>query len=100
MYRGLDFTCKALSQNLAQQTEELSDSFKNAYGETLKKHHSFLIKPVFATALSACPYRKTFYEKLGADQDKVQAELRPYLAALEKQVGILKGFQERKEAKW
>ena len=59
-----------------------------------------LVKPLFSAAMSACPYRTAFYEKLGADQDKVQAELRPYLAALEKIVGILKGFQERKEAKW
>ncbi|RYP04897.1 hypothetical protein DL764_004167 [Monosporascus ibericus] len=100
LVRGLDFTCIALSQNVAKPTEELADSFRNAYGATLKPHHSFLVKPVFSAALSACPYRKTFYEKLGSDEAKVQSELRVYLAALEKVVGILKGFQDRKEAKW
>ncbi|KAI0380367.1 het-c [Hypomontagnella monticulosa] len=100
LVRGLDFTCIALSQNLAQEAEELSASFRNAYGSTLKPHHSFLIKPVFSAAMGACPYRKDFYPKLGDDQAKVAAELRAYLAALEKIVGILKGFQERKEAKW
>ncbi|RYP73696.1 hypothetical protein DL769_004167 [Monosporascus sp. CRB-8-3] len=100
LVRGLDFTCIALSQNVAKPSEELADSFKNAYGATLKPHHSFLVKPVFSAALSACPYRKTFYEKLGSDEAKVQSELRVYLAALEKVVGILKGFQDRKEAKW
>lgn len=78
----------------------MSESFRNAYGNTLKPHHSFMIKPVFSAAMSACPYRKDFYAKLGADHDKVVAELRPYLAALDKIVAILKGFQERKEAKW
>ncbi|KAI1383697.1 het-c [Hypoxylon trugodes] len=98
--RGLDFTCIALSQNVAQEAEELSTSFRNAYGSTLKPHHGILIKPVFSAAMSACPYRKDFYPKLGEDQAKVAAELRVYLAALEKIVAILKGFQERKEAKW
>ena len=50
--------------------------------------------------MSACPYRKDFYPKLGEDQAAVAAELRAYLAALENIVGILKGFQSRKEAKW
>ena len=50
--------------------------------------------------MGAVPYRKDFYVKLGTDQAKVTEELRVYLAALEKIVGILKGFQERKEAKW
>ncbi|KAI1403606.1 het-c [Hypoxylon fuscum] len=98
--RGLDFTCIALSQNLAQDSEELSTSFRNAYGSTLKPHHGILIKPVFSAAMSACPYRKDFYPKLGDDHAKVTSELRVYLAALEKIVGILKGFQSRKEAKW
>ncbi|KAI1075763.1 het-c [Whalleya microplaca] len=100
LVRGLDFTCIALSQNLAQDAEELSTSFRNAYGNTLKPHHSMLVKPVFSAAMSACPYRKDFYPKLGDDHAKVTAELRVYLAALEKIVAIVKGFQERKEAKW
>lgn len=50
--------------------------------------------------MSACPYRKDFYAKLGSDQDKVASQLRVYLAALEKIVGILKEFLARKESKW
>ncbi|KAH0532274.1 hypothetical protein TsFJ059_000989 [Trichoderma semiorbis] len=100
LVRGLEFTCLALSANVANPSEELADSFRNAYGSTLKPHHSFLIKPVFSAAMSACPYRNDFYTKLGADQDKVSTDLRVYLAALDKIVGILKGFVESKEAKW
>lgn len=96
----MDFTCIALTKNAASETEELSESFRNAYGATLKPHHSFLIKPVFSAAMSACPYRKVFYEKLGSDPAKVQAELRPYLKSLADIVAILKGFLDRKEAKW
>ncbi|KAK4454235.1 Pleckstrin y domain-containing family A member 8 [Podospora aff. communis PSN243] len=100
LVRGLEFTCIALSQNVAKPTEELSDSFRGAYGQTLKPHHSFLVKPVFSAAMGACPYRKDFYIKLGSDEAKVQQELKEYLAALEKIVGVLKEFLASKEAKW
>lgn len=100
MRSALDFTCIALSQNLANTSDELSVSFRAAYQNTLKPHHSFIIKPIFSAAMSACPYRNVFYEKLGADQTKVLEEMRIWLAALETQVAILKGFQDRKEAKW
>jgi len=97
---GLEFTLLAIHQNLSSPSDELSTSFRNAYSTTLKPHHSFLVKPVFSAAMSAVPYRKDFYPKLGDDKDKVDKELREWLAALEKIVGILKGFLERKEAKW
>lgn len=97
---GLDFTCIALSQNIQITSEELSTSFRNAYGSTLKPHHSFMVKPIFSAAMSACPYRKDFYVKLGEDAEKVAAELRVWLAALEKLIAVLKGFLDRKEAKW
>ncbi|KAI2472481.1 het-c [Annulohypoxylon bovei var. microspora] len=100
LVRGLEFTCIALSKNVDQEAEELSASFRNAYGSTLKPHHGILIKPVFSAAMSACPYRKDFYPKLGDDHASVVAELRAYLAALDNIVSILKEFQSRKEAKW
>lgn len=59
-----------------------------------------MIKPIFSAAMSATPYRKDFYSKLGDDPAKVSAELKVWLAALQNQVAILKAFQERKEAKW
>ena len=59
-----------------------------------------MVKPIFSAAMSATPYRADFYSKLGPDQAQVQSQLRIWLGALEKQVGILKGFLDRKEAKW
>ena len=50
--------------------------------------------------MSACPYRKDFYSKLGSDPAKVSSELRVYLQGLDKVVGILKGFVTSKDAKW
>lgn len=98
--RGLDFTAQALRDNLSNPKSELADSFRSAYGNTLKPHHSFLVKPLFSAAMSATPYRATFYAKLGDDKERVDKELDAWLAALEKVVGILKEFLARKEAKW
>lgn len=99
-HRALDFTAQGLRANLSNPSVELSDSFRTAYGNTLKPHHSFIIKPIFSAAMSATPYRKTFYANLGDDQERVNKELDAWLASLEKIVSILKEFQGRKEAKW
>ncbi|KAI9833926.1 MAG: hypothetical protein M1819_003435 [Sarea resinae] len=100
LVRGLDFTALALRQNVASSSEELSVSFRSAYTSTLKPHHSFMVKPIFSAAMSATPYRRDFYAKLGADLPTVESALRLWLAALETQVAVLKGFLDRKEAKW
>ncbi|KAI9807422.1 MAG: hypothetical protein M1833_000167 [Piccolia ochrophora] len=98
--RGLDFTAAALRHNISTPTDELSTSFRAAYTNTLKPHHSFLVKPIFSAAMSATPYRKDFFEKLGEDQDKVLHELTAWLEALEERVKVLKEFMARKEAQW
>ncbi|KAH7344372.1 glycolipid transfer protein domain-containing protein [Pyrenochaeta sp. MPI-SDFR-AT-0127] len=98
--RGLDFTAQALRHNLTNPAKELADSFRDAYGNTLKPHHSFVVKPLFSAAMSATPYRKDFYKKLGDDEAKVHTELDKWLASLEKVVSVLNEFLARKEAKW
>ncbi|KAL8904789.1 MAG: hypothetical protein Q9171_006920 [Xanthocarpia ochracea] len=99
LVRGLDFTSQALRHTLQNPDAELSTSFRTAYTGTLKPHHSFLVKPVFSAAMSATPYKKDFYAKMG-EEEKAKVELGKWLDALEEQVKILKEFQERKEAKW
>lgn len=100
LVRGLDFTAQALRNNISEPTTELSDSFRNAYGCTLKPYHSFIVKPIFSAAMSATPYRKDFYAKLVEDPVQCSAALEQWVEALEKRVAILKEFQARDEAKW
>lgn len=50
--------------------------------------------------MSATPYRKDFYAKLGEDSTKVQSSLEQEVQALEQRVAILKEFLGRKEAQW
>ena len=89
-----------MRHNADNPKEELSTSFRHAYGNTLKPHHSFMVKPIFSAAMSATPYRKDFYAKLGDDQGKVNSTANVWLGALEGQVGTLKEFLGRKECKW
>ena len=98
--RGLDFTAQGLRHNVNNPSEELSVSFREAYGNTLKPHHSFLIKPVFSAAMSATPYRKDFYGKLAEDPAEGQQSLEKWLSALESRVKILKDFMASKQAQW
>ena len=59
-----------------------------------------MVKPIFSAAMSATPYRKDFYAKLGEDEGKVNEAAGKWLEALERQVSILKQFQTKKEVKW
>jgi hypothetical protein len=77
----------------------LTNSFSASYDATLKKHHNMLVKGVFSVAMKACPYREDFYKKLGEDQEKVLAQLREWLEALEKIVAILNAFLAAKNIK-
>ncbi|KAJ1917301.1 hypothetical protein IWQ60_001791 [Tieghemiomyces parasiticus] len=90
--RGLEFTAKALRRNLNDAKEELAVSFTEAYGQTLRAFHSMFVRPVFALAMKACPYRKDFYANLGDDQAQVQVLLGEWLAGLEKIIDNLNAF--------
>ncbi|CAO3670934.1 unnamed protein product [Umbelopsis vinacea] len=81
--RGLDFTAKALRRSLTDPKEELNVSFTKSYEVTLKKFHSFVIRPVFTLAMKACPYRKDFMEKLGGDNETTKQQMESWLSALE-----------------
>ena len=53
-----------------------------------------MVRPMFALAMKACPYRDTFYKKLGDDQELVKKELEAWLEGLEKCVAILNKHDE------
>ncbi|KAI9261680.1 glycolipid transfer protein domain-containing protein [Phascolomyces articulosus] len=87
--RGLDFTAQALRRSIDNPTEELNVSFTKSYENTLKKHHSFVVRPVFGLAMKACPYRKDFYEKIGVLTDIAIETMKTWLAALENIINII-----------
>ena len=90
---GLQFTAQALRRSV-DSDEELSVSFTKAYEVTLRAHHSFVVRPIFAVAMKACPYRKDFYAKLGEPREQVDQNLRAWLEALEKIVREMQQFYE------
>ncbi|KAG0682613.1 hypothetical protein C6P40_000287 [Pichia californica] len=92
--RGLQFTAVAMRKCIDNQTWELSKCFESAYGETLTKYHSMLVRPVFKLAMKACPYRKDFFEKLGNDLTKVNEQLLAWVSSLESVVEEIMKFFE------
>jgi hypothetical protein len=98
----------ALKRSQVDSTEELDVSFNKSYENTLRQHHSFVVRPIFAVrsiallitpltsgnkvAMKACPYRKDFYAKLGSDHARVAEQFKKWTEALEKQVNILNKF--------
>ncbi|KAI9763126.1 MAG: hypothetical protein M1840_000891 [Geoglossum simile] len=83
LVRGLNFTANALRLNIANDTEELSASFRKAYTGTLKPHHNIVVRTLFNVAMSATPSRLDFYDKLGGDHENVKAKMEAWLSALE-----------------
>ncbi|RGB21618.1 glycolipid transfer protein domain-containing protein [Rhizophagus diaphanus] len=90
--RGLEFTSVALRRSINDENEELTVSFTEAYGVTLRPFHSMFVRPIFGVAMKACPYRKEFFEKLGEDQEKVKQQYEEWLLAFEKVVKRLNNF--------
>jgi hypothetical protein len=52
LLRGHQFTMIALQLNQADSAQELNVSFSKAYEGTLKKHHNFIVKGIFAVSSS------------------------------------------------
>lgn len=90
--RGLQFTSQAMRETVDNPSKELAVTFTDAYSKTLSQYHGMLVKPIFKLAMKACPYRKDFFEKLGADQTKVAEQLKTWLKALEDIVQIILDF--------
>ncbi|CUM50044.1 uncharacterized protein AC631_00895 [Debaryomyces fabryi] len=90
--RGLQFTSQAMRETIDNPSKELTVTFTDAYSKTLSQYHGMLVKPIFKLAMKACPYRKAFFEKLGADQTKVEEQLKAWLKALEDIVKIILDF--------
>jgi len=97
LLRGLKFTCIGLQRSTKDQSEELSVSFTKAYEETLKKHHSIIVRPIFSVAMRACPYRADFYAKLTgtAPLDETKKDLGEWLVALDSIVKRVDTYYEK-----
>lgn len=50
LLRGLSFTCKSLQNLQANKEEELTTAFSSGYDSSLKKHHNFVVKGLFAVS--------------------------------------------------
>lgn len=109
LIRGLSFTCKAIQQTQADSAKQLSAAFNESYANTLKPHHSFIVRPIFSAAMSACPKREVLYDGLrkkeehdegeDATQEELDTMLNAWLDALAKIVARIEAFFEENNYK-
>lgn len=89
---------QAIWHSKSNPDSEPATSFKDAYGRTLKVHHSFSVKNQYSSAMSALPTREVIRAKMGPDS--AQQRLDSWLAALKKRVEDLQMFLDTKDAQW
>ncbi|XP_014882194.1 pleckstrin homology domain-containing family A member 8 [Poecilia latipinna] len=100
--RGLKFLKEFLSEINAGE-KDIQAALNNAYGKTLRQHHGWVVRGVFALALRAAPTYQSFTAALVSREGDEQRsdftismhrDLGVYLPAMEKQLAILDKLYE------
>ncbi|XP_068944731.1 pleckstrin homology domain-containing family A member 8 [Petaurus breviceps papuanus] len=100
--RGLKFL-KGFLTEVKNGEKDIQTALNNAYGKTLRQHHGWVVRGVFALALRAAPSYEDFVAALTireGDHHKeafslgMQRDLNLYLPAMEKQLDVLDSLYE------
>uniref|UniRef100_A0A663MIU6 Pleckstrin homology domain-containing family A member 8 n=3 Tax=Athene cunicularia TaxID=194338 RepID=A0A663MIU6_ATHCN len=100
--RGLKFL-KGFLTEVKNGEKNIQTALNNAYGKTLRQHHGWVVRGVFALALRAAPTYEDFVAALSVEECDLQEEtfykgmqrdLNIYLPAMEKQLTILDTLYE------
>ncbi|XP_066094301.1 pleckstrin homology domain-containing family A member 8 isoform X2 [Saccopteryx bilineata] len=100
--RGLKFL-KGFLTEVKNGEKDIQTALNNAYGKTLRQHHGWVVRGVFALALRAAPSYEDFVAALtikegdhrkAAFSAGMQRDLSLYLPAMEKQLAILDSLYE------
>ncbi|CAN8184811.1 unnamed protein product [Coccothraustes coccothraustes] len=100
--RGLKFL-KGFLTEVKNGEKNIQTALNNAYGKTLRQHHGWVVRGVFALALRAAPTYEDFVAALSVDEcdpqeetfyKGMQRDLNIYLPAMEKQLNILDTLYE------
>ncbi|XP_014669282.1 PREDICTED: oxysterol-binding protein homolog 1-like isoform X3 [Priapulus caudatus] len=98
--RGTEFIVRILQEFLQADTE-LYECVQQAYNDTLKQYHSWVVRGVFALALKAVPYRRDFIikcERQPGDHlrpnynSQLEKDIKSYVTALSAIVHLLSSF--------
>ncbi|XP_010072947.1 PREDICTED: pleckstrin homology domain-containing family A member 8, partial [Pterocles gutturalis] len=100
--RGLKFL-KGFLTEVKNGEKNIQTALNNAYGKTLRQHHGWVVRGVFALALRAAPTYEDFVAALSVEEcdpqeetfyKGMQRDLNIYLPAMEKQLSILDTLYE------
>lgn len=97
--RALMFMKELLSA-ISKGERDLKKAANDAYAETLKKHHGFMVKKVFGMAMMAVPKWEGFVKACQGDSDDseeaVVQQITDFVAAFTTHLEVLNGFYEAK----
>ncbi|XP_042672729.1 pleckstrin homology domain-containing family A member 8 isoform X2 [Centrocercus urophasianus] len=100
--RGLKFL-KGFLTEVKNGEKNIQTALNSAYGKTLRQHHGWVVRGVFALALRAAPTYEDFVAALSVEDcdpqeetfyKAMQRDLNIYLPAMEKQLNILDTLYE------
>ncbi|XP_062518637.1 pleckstrin homology domain-containing family A member 8-like [Corticium candelabrum] len=93
--RALEFIHVFLVE-VSRGQQDLTVAAGNAYEQTLRQHHNWIVRGVFALAVKTVPYRSTLMKALGQQEgtgeEQVLEDMRTMLQGLQRILFSLKSF--------
>jgi len=94
--RALFFIHGLLLAMIADTSKSVKDCVLAGYETSLKPHHGFVTRNVFAVAVKAAPYRADFIAKVGPSDEAVMASFKEVMPEFEKVINSLSAFLKAK----
>jgi len=95
--RALLFIRGLLKSMIEDMSKSLKDCVLAGYEVSLKPHHGFVTRNVFAVAVKAAPSRKDFIAKIGPSDEAVMASFSEVLPLFEQTLENLQLFLQEKK---
>eukprot|EP00033_Pygsuia_biforma_P000377 GCRY01000452.1.p1 GENE.GCRY01000452.1~~GCRY01000452.1.p1 ORF type:complete len:202 (+),score=39.23 GCRY01000452.1:1225-1830(+) len=95
LMRALQFIEQFLERLSKGQPEKLKDCCNEAYECTLSKHHGWMARKLFGTAMMFLPYKEDFFSKLGGDAATVCPALTSFLVVFTPVLKVVVDFYDQ-----
>jgi len=96
LFRALVFIEGLLKALIDHPEMSLKDAVLAGYEISLKPHHGFMTKNIFAVAVKAAPSRADFMKKVGPSEEEVMPKFKEVMPVFGETLKKLKAFLENK----
>lgn len=97
LVRALYFIHGLLKALIEDKDKTLKDCVLAGYETSLKPHHGFVTKNIFAVAVKAAPSREAFIAKVGESNEQVMTAFQEVMPMYESTIQTLHNFLKAKE---